>query len=72
MPCQEGDEGVSEVWSVELGVTESIDEDDTSLPRDLARLPEESKRLQNALDESSVGIGSTSRKGEDGLKGVVR
>ena len=72
MPCQERDEGVSEVWSVELGVTESIDEDDTSLPRDLARLPEESKRLQNALDESSVGIGSTSRKGEDGSKGVVR
>ena len=72
MPCQEGDEGVSEVWSVKLGVTESIDEDDTSLPRDLARLPEESKRLQDALDESSVGIGSTSRKGEDGSKGVVR
>ena len=56
---------------MELGVTESIDEDDTSLPRDLSRLPEEGKRLQNALDESSVGIGSTSRKGEDASKGVV-
>ena len=56
MSGEERGESVAIVWSMEVCLTECVDEYDASVLCDLAALLENGERLKNALEKGSMGV----------------
>ena len=64
---EEGSESVSMVWSMDLGITETVNDNEAGLGRKSAQSAEGMQGLQDSIHESQTRIGNTTWEKEEDI-----